>query len=171
MVALGMLMASVLCGTGSTGPARVHPMHLTVTTMAYMPEQQSLRVALRIFADDLSEAVTMASLTPIDLTDSVSAHEEKHMFAYLTSRFQLEVDGKVVDYAIAKHKLEKDMVIPALWCFVEVNLEEPPSEVVLRNYLLTKLYDDQKNIVHWQTDEGTESILLDASITRHKFSF
>ena len=108
-----------------------HPLHTTLTQLAYRDADRSVEVTIRVFADDFRAAL------PRDVTDSAAA-------AYLRSAFTLsDPAGRPLAVVWCGMKRTGDL----LWLCLRAAAPRGLSGLRVRVALLFDRYEDQINIV------------------------
>lgn len=128
----------------------LHDFHASVTQMQYNPKERSFEISVRIFTDDLEEALSKESggkvhltKTPDSATDKNDPLIEKYIrshVAYITPQKQV----KAIEYV--GHEVEAD----ANWLYLEMPYDEPFRGGLLKQNVLMELFDDQVNMVNIQ---------------------
>lgn len=136
-----------------------HKFYVSVTNVGYSEKDAALQITTRIFIDDL-EAVLKerydfkAKLATDDETEIATEYIEK----YLKAKFRIEVDNEPKSYEFLGKKYDDDVVI----CYIEaseVDLSNIGS-IGIQNEILTDLFDEQQNIVHFKIDDKKKSFVL-----------
>lgn len=129
---------------GLTASRPLHPVHTSVTQMQYNAAEKTFEVSLRVFTDDLEEAL---------------GKENNNQRVRLNDK---DANGPLVEGYIRKHfgltnasrqrkpfrYLGKEQEMEATWIYVEVPYSEPLEGSVLQQSLLTEVFDDQVNLVN-----------------------
>ncbi|MGQ0713059.1 MAG: DUF6702 family protein [Gemmatimonadaceae bacterium] len=132
---------------------RAHPVHVTLTEVAYVAANRSVVLSIRTFADDLTAAARKhAGLTaaPDDaVTDSAA-------FAYARANLSVKSErGQAIPLRWCGSRREGDL----LWlCMRAIDVADP-RRAQMRNTLLFDLFDDQVNIVQ-RIDRGRRHTLV-----------
>ena len=136
----------------------LHPFHVSVCSINHSPDEQTLQITQKIFADDLEEALSAASLTgPIDVLNPPDPVVLDVLFdAYLQKHLRITVNGQVVEATYLGHEREE----MALWCYLEVSGVAEVQTVSVRSTILTDTFDDQTNIVHVAYQNALKSMKL-----------
>ncbi len=136
----------------------LHPFHVSVCSIRHAPQEQTLQITQKIFADDLEEALTAAStagpvnvLNPPD-PDALDALIDN----YLKEHLQITVNGQAVKATYLGHEREE----MALWCYLEVGGVTEVESVSVRSTILTDTFNDQTNIVHVEYRNALKSMKL-----------
>jgi hypothetical protein len=137
--------------------ALLHPFYVSVTEINHNPEAASLEISIKMFADDLEDALQQRFGETMHLgLEDEHPDADVYLALYLKDELQIEVDGQPVTFAY----LGKDANLEAAWCFLEIKNVPAPREVQVRNTLLTELFETQKNMVHVRIGGETQSMLL-----------
>ncbi len=141
------------------GAASAHKFYLSVTNVEYSEKDQALQIISRIFIDDLDELLQTryefdAELATEDESDQAVAYIER----YFNSKFRVFVNGEERPYTFLGKKYDKDLIL----CFLEV--KDLPGDqlqsVGLQNEILTDLFEEQKNLVHFNILGNKKSVVL-----------
>lgn len=142
------LFAALLLPTLLASPAlHAHPVHTSLAEVDYNRATQKLEIALRVFADDFEEALSLRAKKKITLANTPAAEFTTLAQAYLAETFLV----RRADGTLAPHTwLGRDHKDAAneLWLFFEIAL--PPSGLDglrLRHAVLSTQFSDQLNSV------------------------
>ena len=126
----------------------MHPLHLSKSVVEYFPEEKMVRVSLHVFLDDLEEALQKNHTVPILLGSSRESAEAGTLLeAYFKKHFRFTVDGNSAPLQLLGKELSADQ--EALWCYLEVPVSRRPEKIKVNCTLLTDLFRDQQNILHF----------------------
>jgi hypothetical protein len=140
-----------------------HPIHVSLTTIDFNPQERSLEITCKIFADDLEDAIKKTSGAQLYL----GSQKENPAFAtakieeYLRRHFRVEFVGApaLAEWTFVGRELEGD----AMWCYLEyasVALPSPRPRVKVAQTVLLDLYDDQTNVVNLSIGGERRSALI-----------
>jgi len=143
----------------------VHKFYVSVTNVGYSEKDDALQITSRIFIDDL-EAILLERydvIAKLD-TENESAVADEYLEKYLRKKFQIEVNGETVSYEVIGRKYDADVCI----FYIEVaNLNFPAVESIqIQNEVLTDLFDEQQNVVHFKINGKKKSFVLLKSDTK-----
>ncbi|MEQ8470231.1 MAG: hypothetical protein RIC35_03560 [Marinoscillum sp.] len=137
----------------------LHPYHVSVCEVVYNDEVQAIQITQRIFLDDFEDALT--DFTQNDdlvlLEDSLQSH--KAIERYFQKNFGMVVNGKKSNYTYLGSESEDDII----WCYLEVTNIHSLQSIELKNTVLTEIFDDQKNLVHFKIAGEKKSFILTKS--------
>ena len=136
-------------------PAYAHPIHTSLTELAYDPTARTVNLLVRVFADDFSSAVLHARPAAPDAP--IVVPPDSAIVRYLAGKLAL-ADGS-------------GRAIPLRWCGTRRAAEVlflclraptggPPAGVRVRNALLTELFSDQVNIVQASVGRARQTLLF-----------
>lgn len=142
-----------------------HKFYISVTNVDYSEKDQSVQIITRIFIDDLNAVIKERYGIPAKLgSDREAAIDREYFEKYLRAKFMVEINGETVKYDLIGEKYDTDMII----CYLEVpnvplnNLKQ----IAIQNEVLTDIYDDQQNVVHFKIKGKKKSHVLIKSDTK-----
>ncbi|TMM56130.1 hypothetical protein FEE95_16000 [Maribacter algarum] len=143
----------------------VHKFYVSVTNIGYSEKDDALQITTRIFIDDL-EAVL---LERYDITAKLATNEEskladEYLEKYLRQKFQIEIDGENKTYELIGRKYDNDVCIFYLE-LTKIQLSSVKS-IQIQNEILTDLFDEQQNVVHFKINGNKKSFVLLKSDTK-----
>jgi hypothetical protein len=151
-MAAAMLAVGLLLGAPTTGAA--HPLHTTLTEVTVDAAAHSVRVVVRVFADDFGSALARRA--------RVAAPLAGRAWDDAASNY-LSVSLALADRAnrpIALHSCGTRRSTDLLWICLEGTTDESPRELRGRNSILCDLFDDQVNIVQFVWGTEKHSVLF-----------
>ncbi|MBC2839054.1 DUF6702 family protein [Robiginitalea sp. SC105] len=136
-----------------------HKFYLSVTNVEYSEKDEALQITSRIFIDDLEDLLE----TRYDLQAGLGTENEAEtarqtIERYFNSKFRIFVNGEERAYTFLGSKYDKDLII----CFLEVRgvRKDTLESVGLQNEILTDLFIEQKNLVHFKVLGKKRSVVL-----------
>jgi hypothetical protein len=148
------------------GATDAHPIHASITTIDYNPKTKAFEVSVKIFADDLEEAVKRTTGTPPYLGLAKEASNVNVLLEqFLRKNIRLEAVTATLPTPLSAWKfIGKELEGEAVWCYIEIPLSNTSIDAVkkllVQNAVLTDLYDDQTNLVNVQIGPVRRSTLL-----------
>ncbi|WP_461445220.1 DUF6702 family protein [Maribacter sp.] len=137
----------------------VHKFYVSVTNVGYSEKEDALQITSRVFIDDMDAVMKERYdiYTELD-TERESPLAEEYLEKYLRTKFVVEVNGEPRTYDYIGKKYDNDVVI----FYLEIpQLKYPEvSSIQIQNEMLTDLFDDQQNIVHFKIDGKKKSFVL-----------
>ena len=153
-VLAALLLVFCLCSFSAA-----HKFYVSVTNVGYSEEEASLQIISRIFIDDLEAAlkaryeIDAALATPAELQEA-----DRYIERYFNAKFTVYINGAPREYTFLGKRYDKDLIV----CYIEVGgLERETLESVgIQNEILTELFDEQKNLVHFKVLGKKKSFVL-----------
>ncbi|GAA0877750.1 hypothetical protein GCM10009119_07180 [Algoriphagus jejuensis] len=135
-----------------------HPFFLSLTEIRYNKDSQKLEISQKIFWDDLE--IGMGNYTGENvnfLNPKDPAKLKSQLQEYLQLHNQVVVNGKNLTLRLLGYEVEDD----AAWFFLESSSSEVPKSVEVKNTVLLKDIEGQRNIVHvYNQTNSPRSLLL-----------
>ena len=149
--------------------ALLHPFHVSVCSIHHAPDEQTLQITQKIFADDLEEALTAAStIGPVDVLNPPDSDALDALIDdYLRNHLQITVNGQVMEATYLGHEREE----MALWCYLEVSGVPDIQSLSVRSTILIDTFDDQTNIVHVEYRNALKSMKLAKNYPNDQVTF
>ena len=151
---LGVWISLLL--TSFTG---AHKFYVSVTTVAFSEEEASLQIISRIFIDDLENALKTRYEVDTGLsTPGESETADALIERYFNSKFTVFVNGSPAAYTFLGKRYDNDLII----CYIEVTgiPKEKLKSVGIQNEVLTDIFEEQKNLVHFNILGQKKSFVL-----------
>ena len=171
-VVAGVVLAARLL-TADARPAELvrahlvlaHPVHVSSTQVDLSRDRRSLEVTVRLFTDDLEEALKAIG-RPVAVNTAPAATVDSALSAYLGERLQFALDGRTaVRGRLVGHEREDDATL----VYVEVPLTSLPTRMAIVQRVMLELYDDQTNLLHLRFGDKKRSALLRRGNERAEF--
>ena len=136
-----------------------HKFYVSVTNISYSEKDGALQITSRIFIDDFEQVLLERYGIEAHLaTDSETALVDEYIERYLKTKFLMFVDGEQRKYKVLGKKYDNDIMI----CYLEIpeiHIEKIKS-IAVQNELLTDLFDEQQNVVHFKIKGKKKSFVL-----------
>jgi tetratricopeptide (TPR) repeat protein len=136
---------------GTLRLADAHPLHTSLTEIAVDGRGATIRVIIRVFADDFAKAATRA-----DQAKVVANAGDVSTLAYVQRSFVL-ADGR---RTLAMRTCGTRRSGELLWICLEADAPTSMARLRLRNALLCDLFEDQINIVRSTLTGAPRSLLF-----------
>jgi len=140
----------------------LHPFHVSVMSVHHAAEENALQITLKLFADDLEEAMNQEGFRKegqayIDVLNPKDRQQlDVYVEEYIRQRMEMKVNGQAVQPVFLGQEME-DM---AMWCYLEVKDVEKINSIRVRSSIMTEIFDDQINIVHVNYGGAIKSMKL-----------
>ncbi len=143
----------------------VHKFYLSVTHVVYSEKDDALQITTRVFIDDMEKLLDERYGLKAQLgTASESKSADEYLEKYFKAKLLFEIDGKVTEYQFLGKKYDVDVMI----CYLEIpkiGMDKIKS-IQIQNEILTDLFDEQQNVVHFKINEKKKSFVLIKSDTK-----
>ena len=126
------------------------------TSLFNFSEDSSLQITLRIFKDDLSNAISDTYLD--QKTDDLNLIDElyfKQVDKYINSKISILIDDKKFEMDYLGLETKNDMYV----CYLEIENLPVYSNMVISNKILFEIFDDQQNIIHVKRNDKRQSFI------------
>lgn len=143
-----------------------HPVHVTITSIDYVPEINSFKVFVRMYFDDFVRDYQLNGnvIQNKDFsTSNVSSMNE--MQKYLDEKVTLKVNerqlsGKLQSMSLADNEISMNL---------EYGSGKKPVSVTVKNLIMTGLYADQTNMIIIKINDFEEGVKLTSGMTEQTF--
>jgi len=140
-----------------------HPVHVTLTSVDYAPKDRLLNVFIKMYLDDF--LLDTEQNEEFFLNDKSKSEIVEN---YINEKFIIRVNNKTV-----KGKVNNLEVVEALddeiRVYMEYKTSRKPKELLVRNLIMTELYNDQSNLVIIKVDKFEEGFKFTPEITEQIF--
>jgi hypothetical protein len=145
--------------------ATVHKFYVSVTNISYSEKDDALQITSRVFIDDLEKVLEVRYGIKADLaTDNESELADEYLEKYLRQKFVIEINGENRPFDFIGRKYDNDLMI-YYFEIAKINLPSVTS-IQIENEILTDLYDEQQNVVHFKIKGKKKSFVLVKSDTK-----
>jgi len=143
-----------------------HEYHVAICEITQ--KKNKLQFTQKIFIDDLEKAIEKHQSIRL-LLGNVSQHPKaKDIIGnYLLKRWQIQVAGKKLNLSFIGYELENEQV----FAYLETACPSKIKAIQVSYPLLTDIYNDQSNLVHFNILGKKKSIYLNAGSTTETVSF
>lgn len=136
----------------------VHPIYISVTEINHNPNDKTLEISCKLFADDFEKVLTKKTGTAVHILKPKDKASLDKMFAqYLGENFSVKADGKTASLFYLGFEVEED----AVYCYMQANDIASLKKIELFNTLLYDLNDKQAGIMHVTVNGNRKSTKLD----------
>lgn len=152
----------------TTAISWVHPYYVSVFEVHHNPDTKTLQVAVRVFADDLEEALMQNGYEKLFIgTELEKEAADSAVAGYLMKHIRFEhQDGQVnLTY------IGKESELDAIWCYLESPVINRIDSLYIFSDLLIEPFPAQNNIIHTQVNGMKRSIILKKGKTEASISY
>ncbi|MEZ4775940.1 MAG: DUF6702 family protein [Bacteroidia bacterium] len=143
--------------------AASHPFYLSVTEIDYNTDNQSLEVSIKLFTDNLNQALIKQGNSPETAGETTDIQVQN----YLKEKLVVTVNGKPVEFEF----LGKEVLPDVTWCYLEGKNIPAIKNIKVKNLMLLEVFDSQKNIVHLDIAGRKKSLLLQRGKVEEELAF
>jgi len=141
-------------------PQTAHKYYLSVSNVKYNAKVGALQMTSRFFIDDLEKALSARVEKEIVFTQEGSLERYKSLINdYFNAKLRVKVDGEIIPISYLGSELENDQIV----LYIEINVEQEPSEIEMRFTALLELFEEQKNMVHLKVKAQRKTLLMDVT--------
>ena len=143
-----------------------HPVHVTLTSIDYIPEMDSFKVFVRMYFDDFLLDCKLNGRDVQNKDFSINNSSSKDvMEKYLGEKIMIKVNekqlsGKLLDMKLADNEISMNLAYSA---------GKKPKTITVKNLIMTSLYSDQSNMIIVRINEFEEGIKLTTDLTEQTF--
>ena len=139
--------APAAASTSTSTPAQAHVFYVSVTRVKWNVEDARLDVSVRIFTDDLEEAVMAEGGPRLRLwTAQAREDRDRHVSAYLLSRLDFRVNGQERELTWAG----MEDALDATSCLVQITNVDRVASIEVENRILIDMFDTQANVMRFE---------------------
>ena len=121
--------------------------YVSVTRVKWNVEEARLDVSVRIFTDDLEEAVMAEGGPRLRLwTAQAREDRDRHVSAYLLSRLAFRVNGQERELTWAG----MEDALDATSCLVQITNVDRVASIEVENRILIDMFDTQANVMRFE---------------------
>jgi len=121
----------------------------------YKEDKKSLQISTRMFLDDTE--VALRDFIGNDTLDVMKEANwdfvEKSLGEYFLQNFSIKDDKKQLPLVYLGAEIEYDVI----WTYIEIEKVKKLKTVKVKNTLLTEIFSDQENLVHFRALETVKS--------------
>ena len=149
---IAFVVVALPLGAGAT-----HPVHISNTNVELARDSRSLEITVRMFSDDLEEAIVMRGAPPARFGTAPAPLLDSLLSVYLRDRLRIGTDDGMPHVPrLLGHERDGD----AIRVYLELAVTAPPRRVRLQQRVFLDRFDDQTNLVHVRIGATRRSALL-----------
>jgi len=138
-----------------------HPVHVTLTSVDYSPKEKNLSVFIKMYLDDfLLDAEQDEDNFLKDKSKSKKIIED-----YINQKLIIRANNKTLTGKISNHEALEDEIK----VYLQYKTSRKPKELLVRNLIMTELYNDQSNLIIIKIDNFEEGFKFTSEITEQVF--
>lgn len=144
----------------------LHPVHVTLTSIEYIPEIDSFKVFVRMNFDDFLRDSKIGGTVIQDKDFSTeSASSINQMQKYLEGKVIIKVNGNQLYGKLQNMNLADNDISMNL----KYGTGKKPETISVKNLIMTGLYGDMSNMILLKVNDFEEGFKLTSDITEQTF--
>lgn len=145
-----------------------HPFYISVVDIKHDAKLQSLNISLKLFTNDIEEALKKTTSKAIDLLNPKDKAEmENELMNYIKKRLSIIVNQKTSELNFIGYEKEED----AIWAYLEIKKVAVPKNIKVDTKLLYDFLPLQSNIVHAEVKGIKKSSKVNNPDSKIEFQF
>lgn len=126
-------------------------MHVSMSSMEYVPDDKGYKITVRVFSDDLLlDLLNLYELPGEHIADHVYTGPDDIYEDYVNEKIEIKINGKQYRAELlASEKLEIETIMRLF-----VSFEGRADSVEISNTILTGIYVDQVNLFIYKDDKN-----------------
>ena len=145
-----------------------HPFYLSVTEMNYNAKEKSIQTSVKLFTNDLEDALKKIYKQPVDLINGKDKDAiNKMLNEYIQKHLTLTMEEKLQKFDFVGFEHEEE----AVWIYIEYKNCPKPKKVIIENTLLYDFISNQINIVNFDALSSKKNSKLTNPEKKIQFEF
>lgn len=140
-----------------------HKFYVSNTVIAENPRTNSVEITIRIFTDDLENALesTFETESPLLLGEENESEEaERFLEEYIRENFKLDFNGHPSQLLYIGKEVEYDLC----YVYFEIPITPQFNALKMQNSILLDLFEEQVNITHLRFSGWEQTIYFDSKM-------
>ena len=142
-----------------------HKYYVSTTLIDFDLKTKSFEITLKVFYDDLEQALEIDSKT-IDYKQDYEYLTNLYQ-TYLEQNFQLRINSETININYLGFEKKRDQIN----LYMEINNELEEDNILIKNSILYNLFPNQKNIILIRKGDFRKSFVQDKYNPTDSFSF
>ena len=144
----------------------LHPVHVTLTSIDYVPEVDSFKVFVRMYFDDFLRDYKLGgkeiqdkefSTTDASFIDKIQKYIAEKVIIKVNEK---QLSGKLQNMNLADNEISMNL---------EYGASKRPRTVSVKNLIMTGLYTDMSNMILVKINNFEEGVKLTSNMTEQSF--
>ncbi|WP_127846397.1 DUF6702 family protein [Psychroflexus aestuariivivens] len=155
------LLSSFIFAFSVIFSSNTHEFYLSVTDIEYIEDEKSLQIISRVFIDDFEDVLNKRYRKDLVLIPGQEKSEtEYYVEKYINDKFEISIDKDTQKLNYLGKKYEDDMI----YLFIEIENIPEFKSIEIENLILTDLFQEQKNMIHFKAKDFKQSFILEKEI-------
>ena len=135
----------------------LHKYYISFTKINYSENSKAIQVTMRIFIDDLENALNKQFKIDSKLyTEKEILDLNSYITEYITDKFFILINDKKENYNYLGKKYDEDEII----LYLEIENIDNITAIEIKNSILMEVFDDQQNIIKLDINKKKKSFIL-----------
>jgi len=144
----------------------MHPLHVSLSNIDYNKDKQNIEIAIKLFDDDIEAAIYKDYNIILHLnSENEYFNTDSLINNYINNNFILSFNKSL------KQKMKfvkREKKLDAYWFYFVVEVKDNTESITIKNTLLTNVYNDQKNLITYKSDNNEKGYIFDKNKTVYK---
>ncbi|MFP4489653.1 MAG: DUF6702 family protein [Bacteroidales bacterium] len=142
-----------------------HPVHVSMSSMEYIPGEKGYKITVRMFSDDLLlDLVNMYEIQDEHIDDHVYCGPDDIYEDYINERLKFVADGQ--QYKARLEESKKLEIETVMRLFIECH--EEINTLDIHNTILNGIYPDQVNLFIYKDDTNEMALRFTDAYSREQ---
>jgi hypothetical protein len=144
----------------------LHPVHVSLLSIEYAPDQELFNMFLRIYFDDflLDSGIKADDQKKLDLSE-VNSFTKEIIGSYVNDKIRIIINNRQIAAELENIDLSDNEL--------RMNLNLKPikkvNTITIKNFVMTSLYNDQANMIIVRVNDFEQGVKLTAEETEKTF--
>ena len=135
-----------------------HKFYVSITSIDYAPEEQTLQLISKIFLDDIEDALETRYGRKFHFNSKKEKKEDSELLKdYVFQKLKINVNGKPATL----NYIGKEYDIDTVKFFIEISNVSTFNTIEVENKVLLDMFSEQQNIIHVKKYDTRRSLILD----------
>jgi hypothetical protein len=145
---------------------QIHPFFVGVIEVEYLPAENGLGIACKIFSDDLENTLKKQTGQQVDIIKGAKDRNKALLETYFSKHLHIRADGKAVPLNMLGYENDQEATL----VFLEAKNTGRPAKLEIETDLLYDYEKRQTNLVHYIVDGKRNSHRLNYPETTARFT-
>lgn len=155
------LLSSFIFAFSVIFSSNTHEFYLSVTDIEYIEDEKSLQIISRVFTDDFEDVLNKRYRKDLVLIPGQEKEETGfYVEKYINDKLQISIDRDTQKLNYLGKEYEDDMI----YLYIEIKNVPKFNNIEIENLILTDLFQEQKNMIHFKANDFKQSFILEKEI-------
>src|SRR3972149_9378572 len=135
----------------------MHPVHMSLVNIDYLPEDKEFSILFKIYTDDLNQVLYHYYGINIAGNNSASDENIKQLNTYISNNFKIAAGKKNIKPDFTSIRFDDE----STWIQYRAEFSKEIEQIYIKNTLLNDLYFDQLNLLIFRYNDFEKGYQLD----------